>query len=36
MKEHIGEAIDRAKALKEFQNPSSNIYKLVEILSDKL
>lgn len=36
LKEHIGVAIDRAKALKEFQNPSSNIYKLVEILKDKL
>ena len=36
LKEHIGEAIDRAKALKEFQNPSSSIYKLVEILRDKL
>ena len=36
LKEYLGIAIDRAKALKEYQNPSSNIYKLVEILSDKL
>lgn len=35
LKEHLGEAICRAKALKDFQNPSSQIYKLLEILEDK-
>lgn len=32
LKEYIDEAIQRAKALKEYQNPSSGVYKLVEIL----
>lgn len=36
LREHTKEAISRAKALKEFQNPSSGIYKLLELLlSDK-
>lgn len=35
LKEHVSVAISRAKGLKEFQNPSSQIYKLVEILNDK-
>lgn len=35
LKEHLGEAVSRAKALKAFQNPSSQIYKLLEILEDK-
>jgi hypothetical protein len=30
--EHIDNAIQRAKALKEFQNPSSGVYKLIEVL----
>lgn len=36
LKEHLDEAIGRAKALKEFQNPSSGIYKLIEMLGDSL
>lgn len=36
LKEHLDEAIGRAKTLKEFQNPSSGIYKLVEVLRDSL
>ena len=35
LREHLGEAISRAKTLKEFQNPSSQIYKLLEILDEK-
>ncbi len=35
LKAHIGEAVSRAKALKEFQNPSSQIYKLLEIIESK-
>ena len=34
LNDHIVVAIDRAKALKEFQNPSTNIYTLVEVLRD--
>lgn len=36
LKEHLDEAMERAKALKEFQNPSSSIYKLIEVLRDSL
>lgn len=36
LQEHIGVAISRAKELKEFKNPSTGIYKLVEILNGKL
>ena len=35
LREHLGEAICRSKALKDFQNPSSRIYKLLEILEHK-
>lgn len=35
LKEHLSEAISRAKTLKDFQNPSSRIYKLLEILEDR-
>lgn len=35
LKVHLEEAVSRAKALKEFQNPSSQIYKLLEKLEDK-
>lgn len=34
LKEHLGEAISRAKQLKDFQNPSTRIYKLLEILEN--
>lgn len=32
LKEHLSEAISRAKELKEYQNPSTRMYKLLEIL----
>ena len=32
LKSHLSEAISRAKTLKDFHNPSSRIYKLLEIL----
>ena len=32
LKEHLGDAISRAKDLKEFQNPSSRIFKLLDVL----
>ena len=32
LKQHLDDAVNRAKALKDFQNPSSRIYKLLEIL----
>lgn len=35
LKEHLSKAISRAKTLKDFQNPSSRIYKLLEILEDR-
>lgn len=35
LKEHIGIAVQRAKALPEHQNPSTDIYKLVERLKGK-
>ncbi len=35
LKDHLKEAVDRAKALKELQNPSSQLYKLLELLEDK-
>lgn len=35
LKDHISKAIERAKALKEFQNPSSTIYKLVEMIQNE-
>ncbi|MGM9700146.1 MAG: RloB family protein [Prevotella sp.] len=35
LREHLIDAIARSKALKDFQNPSSRIYKLLEILGDK-
>lgn len=35
LREHLNDAITRAKNLRDFQNPSSRIYKLIEILSDK-
>lgn len=35
LKKHLGEAVSRAKALREFQNPSSQIYKLLEMLEEK-
>lgn len=35
LREHLNDAVDRAKALKDFQNPSSRIYRLLEILEDK-
>lgn len=35
LREHLKDAVDRAKALKDFQNPSSRIYRLLEILEDK-
>ena len=31
--EHLAEAVDCAKALKEHQNPSSGVYKLIETLA---
>lgn len=34
LKEHLGKAISRAKQLKDFQNPSTRIYKLLEILEN--
>lgn len=34
LKEHLDDAIKRAKELKEFQNPSSGVYKLIEVLRD--
>lgn len=36
LKEHLEEAVNRAKLLKDFQNPSSRIYKLLEILNDRV
>lgn len=36
LKNHLDEATDRAKALKEFKNPSSSVYKLLEILEEDL
>ena len=35
LRDHIGEAISRSKALNDFQNPSSRIYKLLEVLEKK-
>ena len=35
LKEHLHTAIERAKALKAYDNPSSRLYKLVEMLGDK-
>lgn len=35
LREHLKDAVDRAKALKDFQNPSSRIYRLLEILEGK-
>lgn len=35
LREHLADAVSRSKALKEFQNPSSGIYKLWEVLKDK-
>lgn len=32
LREHLQEAISRAKSLKDFQNPSSRIYKLLEMI----
>lgn len=32
LKNHVQDAVERAKKLKEFQNPSSGIYKLIELL----
>ena len=32
LKEHLDDAISRAKSLKEFQNPSSGIFKLLDVL----
>lgn len=36
LKAHLDEAIVRAKALKEFQNPSSEVYKILEFLEESL
>ena len=33
--EHIADAIRRAKGLKDFHNPSSRIFKLLDILEGK-
>ena len=35
LREHLEDATNRAKSLKEYQNPSSRIYKLLDILDDK-
>lgn len=35
LKDHLMDAIGRAKELKEFQNPSSGIYKLLEFIEDQ-
>ena len=35
LKKHLSDAVSRAKVLKDFQNPSSRIYKLLEILEGK-
>lgn len=35
LRDHLDEAINRAKILKDFQNPSSRIFKLLEILKNK-
>lgn len=35
LRAHLEDAISRSKALKDFQNPSSRIYKLLEILESK-
>jgi hypothetical protein len=32
----MGIAINRAKGLKEFQNPSTGIYKLIELLNEEV
>lgn len=34
LREHLASAVDRSKALKDFQNPSSRIYKLFEVLEE--
>lgn len=36
LRDHLDEAIVRAKGLKEFENPSSSVYKLLEFLKDSL
>lgn len=36
LREHLKDAVSRSKSLKDFQNPSSRIYKLLEILEDKV
>lgn len=35
LREHLEVAISRSKILKDFQNPSSRMYKLLEILDSK-
>lgn len=36
LKDNIERAVDRAKKLKDFRNPSTGIYKLIEILQDTI
>lgn len=36
LREHLENAINRARALKDYQNPSSRIYRLLEVLENKL
>lgn len=36
LREHLADAVNRSKALKDFQNPSTMIYKLLEVLDNKI
>ncbi len=36
LREHLEDAINRARALKDYQNPSSRIYRLLEVLENKV
>lgn len=36
LREHLEDAINRARALKGYQNPSSRIYRLLEVLENKV
>ena len=35
LRDHLNDAISRSRALKDFQNPSSRIYRLFDVLDDK-
>ena len=36
LREHLEDAINRARALKDYLNPSSRIYRLLEVLENKV